>query len=79
MFTIDKNVPPPDGTDLAADLIRWPFGKMEMNDSVLLPADGRGNQSKPATAARQYGRRNGKRFMVRSIDKGAQVRIWRVE
>lgn len=72
MASVEKNIP------LPQDRNSYPFREMLPGDSILLDADGKGNKSKPAMAARVYAKRSGRKFTLRSIDGGAQVRIWRV-
>lgn len=53
---------------------RYPWSRMEVGDSFLIPA---GDKRKVAGAASHAGRRLGKKFIVRAVDDG--VRVWRAE
>lgn len=75
-YDIDDNVPLPKRTGNSAGRPpKYPFGKMEVGQSVFF--GGESSSSKAAIAAHAYGRRQGKRFSARKADGG--VRIWRVE
>jgi len=74
MYKIDKNVPPPANT--GRGMPKYPFGDMAVGDSVLFEDEPAGSQSAPATAARQYGLRNGIKF--RCWNEGSGVRVLRI-
>lgn len=69
---IDRGIPIPK----RAKRNQYPFGRMEIGDSVFFPDEPKGNQSNPAVGARVYRRRHGKVFTTR-VENGG-VRIWRV-
>jgi hypothetical protein len=71
---IEKGIPIPDSRG-GGDRNKYPFGKMEVGDSVFF--DGVKSNERPIIAARAYGRAHGLKFAVRIMDGGA--RIWRVE
>lgn len=54
---------------------KYPFGKMEIGQSIFF--EGERSGGRPHVAARIYGMRNGKKFSVRKCEGG--LRIWRVE
>lgn len=55
----------------------YPWPDMDVGDSVLFDEFATASQSSPASAARKWGRNNGKKFSCRKEGEG--VRIWRVE
>lgn len=65
-FKIEKGVPLPPGTHGNA---KYPFPKMEIGDSVVIPAVAR-------SAARVWGQRHDRKFMSRAERPGF-VRVWR--
>jgi len=75
-FTVESNVPlpPPSGNDrkggTGRPATKYPFGEMKVGDSfVTIEGD------KARTAAAQYGKTNGMRFITRKERGG--IRIWR--
>lgn len=80
VFVVEKGVPMPPrqrgcGTKSAGVKLIYPFDKMEVTDSILIPA---GQKWQVVyVCALQYGMRHGLRFENRTVDDGA--RIWRVE
>jgi len=63
-FKIEKNVPTPTSRN------RYPFAEMEIGDSIL-------GKISMYNAARQHGRRYGRKFASRKQTNG-DIRIWRV-
>ena len=74
MNRIEKNIPIPAN---ASARLKYPFGEMEVGDSIFLPNEPKGSLSRPSLAAHTFGKRNGKRFAARAENGG--VRIWRTE
>lgn len=70
---IEKGIAIPEITSAARDT--YPFGKMEVGDSVFLY--GMESTSSACVSARQIGKRQGKKFTTRKMDGG--VRIWRTQ
>lgn len=83
---VHKNIPMPAGTCNT----KYPFGEMEINDSVFVPDDG--TFEKARRAAQQYGKQKGWKFSARKhigIDEvdGDEITvlveaggtIWRIE
>ena len=68
-FKIEHGIPIPD----AHARVRYPFGKLEPGDSVLI-AGKKGEQVRPATE--YWRKKNGWKFRVRTVEGGA--RVWRV-
>lgn len=73
-FEIQKGVPAPERAKHGRRE-KYPFRKMEVGDSILIP--GEDSSHKSGRAARKYGAENGKRFCTRSEPAG--LRIWRIE
>lgn len=73
-IVIESGVPAPSGR------AGYPFGAMDVGDSFLVEAD-EDSSKKVATSigasARNYARKSGGKFSVRTVDEG--VRCWRVE
>ena len=65
---IEKNVPIP------SHQTPYPFGEMDVGDSFLVTDRTPGSVS---NAACQYGKRHGKKFITRSMNKG--IRVWRMK
>lgn len=55
----------------------FPFGDMEVGDSIFFPDEPKGSRSNPCASARIHGARHGKKFSGRR--EGDGVRVWRVE
>lgn len=72
---VDKKVPV--GKIKSGRKAKYPFGTMEVGDSVLFDGEKLSSSCKPYSAARSHGEYTGKRFIGRTVDGG--VRIWRVE
>jgi len=68
-FKIEKGVVVPKG-----DKTGYPFDKMELQDSFLVPD---GKRSRISSLASYYGNRYHKRFLVRTVEGG--VRVWRIQ
>lgn len=75
-FEIEKGVPAP-GSDGFPNRSKYPFGKMDAGESIVVKGDEK-TLRRASEAATMYGRRNGKIFTCRTIEKGT-MRIWRVE
>lgn len=74
---IEKGVPLPDPMPRGGRPPKYPFGKMEVGDSILVDGSGASQDKCSAySSAISYGRRNGKKFSGRLIAPGT-VRIWR--
>lgn len=59
---------------------KYPFGDMEVGQYIDAESDG-GKcawMTRPAQAAKAYGRRNGMKFGVRYTEDPGVVRIWRL-
>jgi len=69
-YKIEKNIPV--SKNYAGRSAKYPFGEMEIGDSVLIE----GLKSKPVVAASAYGKNNGKKFSSRAEGNG--FRIWRI-
>lgn len=67
---IESDIPYPKRLSLAE---KYPFGKMKVNDSFYTEL----SRKLIAGAASRYGRRNNKRFSIRS--EGSGCRVWRIE
>ena len=69
-YKIEKGIliPPP------VRRTKYPFGQMEVGDSVFIADDGGG---RVIAAACEYGKRHNKKFSCRTVDGG--VRVWRIE
>lgn len=74
---IEKNIPIPSGTGITGRRAKYPFGEMEVGDSLFIDNEPRGSQSGASMASKQHGARYGKKFTSRTEGNG--VRIWRVE
>jgi len=74
MCEINKNIPIP--PIHVGKYPLYPFGRMEIGDSILVRGDRRKIDSAKA-ASRAYGKRHGMRFRTMQVDTG--VRIWRIE
>ena len=72
-YTIKKNVPIP-AASTGGRPSKYPFGKLEVGDSFVVPyVDASAKQIRQAAAA--FGRRNQMKFVVREIAEGTAV--WR--
>jgi hypothetical protein len=69
---IEKNVNPPNQVGRK----KYPFGEMEVGDSIFIASESSGGRSNPAFAARCFRREKGWRFTARKENDG--VRIWRI-
>lgn len=67
-FPVDKNVPRPRSRH------KYPWPDMQVNDSVLIPAD---RADSASTSAYHYGKKHGRKFEQHLSSKG--LRIWRVK
>lgn len=56
-------------------ITRYPFAEMEIGDSFLAPVQ---KATSAASAARIYGRINGRKLVARREGDDGAVRIWRV-
>ena len=73
MYEIEKDVPTPTGAQRTA---KYPFGKMEVGDSVFVPSEKR--LSGIHSCATYYGLRHPpKKFTTRKVEGG--YRIWRIK
>ena len=68
---IEKNIP------ILKRKTKYPFGGMDLGDSVFYPNEPKASKSLPSVAAASYGSRYGQKFCSRT--EGTGVRIWRVE
>ena len=68
-ITIQKNVPVP------TFRVSWPFAEMKVGDSILV--EDPGLTPRVRMAAYDFGKRNSRRFMTRSVEGG--VRVWRTK
>jgi hypothetical protein len=74
---IDKNIPIP--VSNSGRPSKWPFSKMEINESVLVDGQSCMTSKCPGyNAAQQIARNHGKKFIGR-YEGGNKVRIWRIE
>lgn len=71
-FKIESNIPQPKGCDMARR--SYPFKEMKVGDSFLV--EGLDEIKRARSAAINYGRYHGKKFVTRSKDGSG--RIWRV-
>lgn len=71
-FKIEKNVPVP-----ARASTRYPFGEMEIDDSLLDTSRSTPQTSNMVLAARKWFKANDRKMIARKTPDGA--RIWRVE
>ncbi len=69
---IEKDVPMP--MNGVGSPVKYPFKDMQVGDSVF--AEGQDSVGYAASAARAWGRINGRKFSARTVDGG--VRIWRI-
>lgn len=80
VFVVEKGIPMPArprgaGPKGSGPTLTYPFDKMEVTDSLLVP---KGQKWQPVySSAMQYGERRGLRFERRTMADG--MRIWRVE
>lgn len=81
---IEKSVPLPPPT--TGPPRKYPFSDMEVGDCLSLPLSGvkhveGGDEvtAKLRQAALNYGRRHGKKFVVRTVRPEGIARCWRVE
>jgi hypothetical protein len=78
MFKIEKNIPI---TALYAAQVQYPFGEMQVGDSILVPVpEGQtfGTlRSRLTAASGAYARKNDMKFSQRRI--GDAIRIWRIK
>jgi len=72
MMKIEKSIPIPAKSKAGRPSI-YPFGKMEIEDSLFF--DGQDTQGRAALAARAYARNHDVKFIART--EGTGVRIWR--
>ena len=59
---------------------RYPFSKMEVGDSFLVPLDGSSThevQSRLAANGGYWAKKLGVKFATRAVDEG--VRVWRIK
>ena len=54
----------------------FPFGDMEVGDSIFFPDEPKGARSNPCVSAHNHGARHGKKFSGRK--EGDGVRVWRI-
>lgn len=69
---IEKNIPIPRPN---AERGKYPFHKMEIGDSFVVPIDSRGAV---VAAGNCYKKKHGMRFTTRRTECGQFVRIWRI-
>lgn len=73
-YKIETNVPLPTGKRA-----KYPFSKLEVGESIILDKDyTREKHSKYNSAANNYGKRWGKKFIVRKTEEG-HTRVWRTK
>ncbi len=72
MIKIEKNIKVPCGSHT---LIKYPFGEMDVGDSILIGSDTEKHTARSAVFS--YARMNRKKFVTRSVDGG--LRVWRTE
>jgi hypothetical protein len=70
-YKIYKDIPIPTGGN------KYPFGIMEIGDSIFVPSEKIKTINGPRTSAYMHGKKYGKKFRTLSVDGG--WRIWRVE
>lgn len=60
---------------------KYPFGEMDIGDSVFFEVAICGGMSQEQVAAHAYGKTSGKKFRTAKVNDGDRygVRIWRVE
>lgn len=72
MYKIEKNVP------VVKTRSKWPFGKMEVGDSFIIPKGDYINMNNIYSAASHYGKRHGgMKFTTKACDEGR--RVWRIK
>lgn len=72
---IEKGVPPPTSGSGRRKLQTWPFDKMEVGDSFLIPS-GDPRRKLVGCAKSVYGKRTGTTFTQKAGADG--VRVWRI-
>lgn len=55
--------------------VKYPFDKLEVGDSFLVPISKRTSTSSAAT---KYGQRTNTKFVIRKVDDN-NIRVWRTE
>lgn len=74
MIKIDKRIPLPSKPCGVGRPDLYPWAVMNVGDSFLIAG---GNSQSAASMAYTAGKRNDRKFAVRSVDGG--VRVWRIE
>lgn len=72
-FVIEKDIPVIPGKSKASG--KYPYRDMEVFDSFVVPRE---VADKVRQSCYSFGKKNGKKFVVRTDDKGV-VRCWRLE
>jgi hypothetical protein len=76
MIKIEKGVGMPVGTGRGRPK-KYPFGEMEVGDSIFFPNEPKGSQSNPSMASKNFSAGKDIKFVSRAENGG--VRIWRTE
>lgn len=77
MFEIEKGIPLPESNKARGRELKYPFRKMLVGDSFVVPVSTRLEYQKLSSAASQAGIRSGMKFATRRVDGG--VRVFRIE
>ena len=74
---IEKNIPIPAPHRGVNRPLKYPWDKLEIGDSVLIPAKNKSDKETIRTAATSYGRKRKMLFVSRTVEGG--VRVWRTK
>lgn len=73
-FKIEKNIPVPPLRDTHS---KYPFGEMNIGDSIFVPHKAGAGVNPVVSAAAYYGNKNNKKFTTKNEEKG--TRVWRIK